>query len=902
MFTENIKQKPIYTYPECYNASMDYFHGDEMAATTWIKKYCLKDECGNYLELTPADSHRRYAAEFARIEYSYLKDICKWEKKMKDLSPAGQKRMEKIKNMSVDELTSYFFGWLEEYRFIIPAGSVMENLGTDRPVSISNCFFNGVVGDSVEEIFKMALDMSQTGKRRGGSGCDISGLRPKGAKTNNSSRYSSGPVEFMILFDTAGKIIGQQGRKMAEIIIMDCRHPDIIDFIKSKQNTDAITNANISVKFHDDFILAVENDGDYLLRYPVDITDYSPEEHDVFPVTEYDKNIENYEYDRLYDLGSNCYIKRVRAKKVWDSFISANRNFAEPGFFNWDMITDYDPAGVYSDLQPEGTNPCGEQPLSTHDSCRLLSTNLYSLVEHPFTESSKINTELAETVFYEAQVMCDMIVDLEMEHVERIINKLEAENPEKDTQEIQMWQKIYDKGKLGRRTGTGFTAFGDMMAALGLPYGEAETTDRIMELKMTVELEASIDMAIIKGVFPIWSRYREYLMHTEGYIQKLKGCNSWYRMLYDKYPDITARMFKHGRRNSGLSTVAPNGTLSLMTMTTSGIEPLFMPYYTRRRVVTDGETADFTDENGNGYKEFTVVHEKLKTFALVNSLVSKEKIGELKENEWKEIYEKSPYKGQTASEIEWEDRVATQGRIQKYITSSISSTINLPETVTLEEVDTIYRNAFKYRLKGCTIYRDGSRSGILVATKTAKDPCVNFVTHNAPKRPEKIQGDFYKIKHKGVNYLIIVGLYCERPYELYCFIPTLENIEMKTSFSKIRDHQGLITKTGKNHYSFTSAHIYIPNLTEFNNDEEKRHSIRTSLELRHGIPIEYIIKCFKKYDDNVVSFSSVCARILSKYTGAAEIKNGEKCPECGSALIHEAGCIHCSNCDYSRCT
>jgi ribonucleotide reductase alpha subunit len=1386
-----MNKKESYTYDLVYTKTLEYFNGDELAATTWIKKYCLKDDKKNLYELTPDDSHRRYAKEFARVEYNYLQDLKNKRPNINGLSEVGSKRLSKILNYTLEELEEHFYSYLKGYKYIVPSGSVMENLGAGKPVSNSNCFFNGEVEDNVEDLYKTALSMAQVGKRRGGSGCDISHLRPKDATINNSAKISSGPIDWMQLYDITGKIIGQHcieenqrvltkngltkikdvlpnidevwtkegfvkvidkfengekvvfkvitkmgyevitsdehiyhssnednviykklkelkvgdkislldginitsdeivkieeiglrntydlelekehlfwcegfyvhnSRKMAMIISMDVNHPDILDFIKCKQNTNAITNANISIKFNSDFMKAVENDEDYILRFPCDlIVDEEVLKYNVEHIKE-----DYFSYNHLYNLVNidgthKGYIKRVKAKEIWNEFVYSNRNHAEPGFFNWEEVIDYDPSSVYEELKPCGTNPslrkgtrvstqngifeiqdlenkkfnlynsknelceascflsghnkelykiildggheyyataehkwlvngkkittnnlesgmylpfirdtklyngdlgtrdegffigflygdggwitersngdrqvgisinyedyanfgnklesilslytpvkfnernngtyefnttsqslnnflkkfkvnkkengftsiiwnqcseefrigfidglfsadgciskgdyrinfrtsheklkndfcdlmgfygiktklnvtkqknivspngksydkeytnymirvgdawsynkflttfnitnplkqsslkeeqnnnyrakyknlikiksvektelkedvwditvydethtfllsncvtgnCGELPLGKNDSCRLISSNLYSLVENPFMNNGSFNEEKAQEVFYETQVMCDLIVDLEIEALNRIITKLEKENKKDyETDEIKLWKNIKKNAFNGRRTGTGYTALGDMLAALNKPYGEPVTIENMMRLKFTNELDASIDMAILKGKFPLYDFNKEYNTKQIYAEYMYGGTNKWYRMLYNEFPILFERMSIYGRRNIGLSTLAPNGTISIMTQSTSGVEPLFMPFYTRRRVVTPGETADYVDENGKGFKEFVVVHPKLKEYVIYKDLGNhtSEDTNSYNKDDWQRVYEQSPYYNQTANDINWEDRVKTQGLIQKYITSSISSTLNLPENTTVEEVDKIYKDVFKYDLKGCTVYRDGSRSGVLVATKEKKDdPCKDFITHSAPKRPKVLNGDFYKIKYKGQNYIIVIGLYCGKPYELFCFIPTLENIELKTSFNKIKEHTGTITKVKKNLYKFESDYITIPNLTEFNNEEERRHCTRTSLEMRHGIELEYIIKTFKKYDDTITSFSSVCARILNKYITNKEESKGEVCPECDglNTLIHENGCKHCSNCGWQACS
>ncbi len=533
----------------------------------------------------------------------------------------------------------------------------------------------------------------------------------------------------------------------------------------------------------------------------------------------------------------------------------------------------------------------------------MINTNLYSLLKNPFQKNVYLDEELAYKIFYNCLILGDDFVDLEIESLNRIIEKLEKEGDEDSLEEIKLWNKFKDKTKKGRKISCGFMALGDFYATLNVPYGDIDITTKLMKIKLKAELDASTDLAIIRGSFPEYDLSNEYETRETYGEYLISGNNDWYQFLLTEFPKEVKRMMIYGRRNVTWSSIPPTGTSAILTQTTSGIEPLFFPFYKRRvKVFRDNEHYDVIDVDGSKFREEYVIHDKLKEFAKINSEVALQPFDGSSNVDWQRVYEQSPYYKQCANDLDIEVRTKTQSLINKYICSSISSTVNLPSTATLDDIQKVYLSAYNNGTKGITLYVDGSKGGVLLSTDKKKDdPCKDFITHSAPKRPKTLNADFYKIKYKSQNYIIIVGLYCDKPYELFCFVPTLENIELKTLFNKIKEHTGIITKVNKNLYKFDSDYITIPNLTEFNSEEEKRHCTRTSLELRHGIGLEYIIKTFKKYDDNITSFSSVCARILSKYTNK-ENKTGEVCPDCGEKLIHEGGCTLCPNCSYSKCS
>lgn len=843
------------------NNLIEYFEGDELAASVWSNKYALRDKDENILEKTPDDMHKRLAKGFAKIEKKYNSLITS-ELKSK-LSNYGCNR----ENLTEDKIYNLF----KNFKYIIPGGSVMYGLGQEKPISLSNCFVTSSPKDSMIGIFKTCAEQASLFKRRGGDGYDISSLRPNQSKVNNSAHYSTGSVSFMDLFSQVTKTVGELNRRGALLLSLFISHPDAEEFIEKKQDLTKVTGANISLQMLDEFIQAVLEDKYFIQRFPID--------------TEIDNlDISIYEENKLYCIDENkkIYVKKVKAKNIWKKFIHCAWNTAEPGLiFNSRMIN-YAPDGVYPKYRMVSTNPCGEIGMGEYDSCRLIHLNLLSIINNPFTEKAFINEELLYKLAYESIILADDLVDLEIEAVEKIIETIKAKDAD---DEINLWEKINKTAKETRRCGVGFTGLADAIAMLNLKYGSQECfnyVENIMRIIFSAQLDATIDLSILRGSF-------------EGYNKELesKG-NDWYSFVKETFPDKYDRMFLYGRRNISFSTVAPTGTVSLLAGCSSGIEPVFLALYKRNVKCNNKEDrVDFVDINGEKYTTFIVIHPTLKKWAMVNkfSSLSKEEIDNLKYEDWENVLKESPWNGSTASEINWKNRVKLQGLVQKYITHSISSTINLPKETTENEIEDIFLEAWKCGNKGQTIYRDGCRDGVLTSLKKEKPQ--EIIYSKAPKRPNELEADYYEIKSKGIRYAILVGLYNNQPYEIFAF-------ELNDSDSVLKQHKGKIIKIGKMHYRFVSEFVTIKNLQLKNdNVEEKAATLYSSMLLRHGVDIKYIIKIAKKVNDNIISFSSAICRILSKYIKNEEVE--EKCPECKGRLVREGSCIHCLDCGYSKC-
>lgn len=833
------------------NEAKKYFKGDDLAASTWENKYKAKGES------TPIDTQHRLAKEFARIEEKYGKKLIN-SNKLNDLSTYGKYRVPLDKDK--------IFNLFKDFKYVIPGGSVMASLGTDALASLSNCFVIDSPKDSLSNIMKNCNEQAQLMKRRGGVGFDLSTLRPAGAMVHNSAKTSSGSSSFMDLFSQVTNTIGQSGRRGALMLSISVDHPDVEEFVKIKQDLSKVTGANISVKISDKFMEAVENNCDFILRYPVDSYGFV------------DENLENLPYNTLIELkkGTTKYIKKVKAKDLWNTIIKCAWNTAEPGILFIDRIHEYSPDGVYKHYRAVSTNPCGEIPLESNDSCRLIHMNLTSFVLNPFSKNARFDFDHFYKVSYETMRLADDLVDLEIKAVDKIINKAKKDN---DKAEMQLWEKIQENAKNGRRTGIGFTGLADMIAMMGYKYDSEESLDlidRVMSMMMEGELDSTIDMAITRGAF------------NDIDIDKEKDANDWYDFIEKKYSFIYNRMIKYGRRNISFSTVAPTGTVSMMTGTSSGIEPLFLPFYQRRRkCMTDKDRVDFVDKLGVKFSNFIVVHPTMKKWAQQYKNISKDVIENYTMEDWISLYEESPWYGSTANDIDWENRVKLQGIIQKYITHSISSTINLPTEVTPEEISNIYMESWKNNLKGITVYRDKCREGILNKIEEPKKE-----VNNAKKRPKTLPADYFETKSQGIQYAVVVGLLDNRPYEIFIS----NNIN-----SHIKPHKGTIIKVKKGQYKYESEFITIDNLQlSTNNIEEKACTLYSSMLLRHGAPIDFIIKTAKKVNENIGSFSSAMCRVLSKYVPKKEL-NGEVCPKCGGRLIREAGCVKCMDCDYSVC-
>lgn len=840
---------------------LEYFKGDGLAASTWRNKYAAEGE------QTPDDTHKRLAKEFARVEsnYNWKSNI---DRAFSNLSNYGYVRPQ------LDEEAIYQL--FKDFKYIIPGGSVMSGCGTGALVSLSNCFVIGSPKDSYAEIMKTRSQQAQLMKRRGGVGYDLSQLRPRGAKVNNAAKSSTGAASFMDVCSDITNEVAQNGRRGALMLSMSINHPDIEEFITKKQDLTKVTGANISVKVTDEFMQAVENDKDYILRFPVD--ESVPQ----------GLMIEEMPYNELWffsdDDHPNSFFKKVRARELWDTLMHCAWNTAEPGIMFEGAMHNYSPDGVYEDFRMVGTNPCGEIPMGPFDSCRLIHINLSSYIVDPFTDKAHIDEELLYMHSYEAMRLADDLVDLEIEAVDRIINTVKNDT---DDTEFKLWSKIKETAIQGRRAGLGFTGLADAIAMLGLKYDSDEgirQVEQLMKVMFKGQLDSNIDMAIERGTFPAWDENVEF--YNTGYNSK----SQWYKILHKDFPLECRRMLSHGRRNISWSTVAPTGTVSIMAGTSSGIEPIFLPFYQRKRkCMSESDRVDYVDKVGEKYTLFTVVHPNLKRWAIETMNYSESEVNEWSLGVWKEVWKESPYYGSTAPEIDWRQRVKLQGVVQKYITHSISSTVNLAKETTEEEIADIYIEAWKQGLKGITIYRDGCREGVLTQVEKPK----TIEGRQAPKRPKVLEADYYQVKVKKEQFIVLVGLLEGKPYEVFAFRP-LNPVNIPA-------HKGTITKVSKMHYSFDSEHINISNLELANtNIEENAATLYSSMLLRHGVDINYIIKTARKVNDNISSFSSAMCRILAKYIPNGEVK-GEVCPDCGGTLVREGGCIHCKDCGYSKC-
>lgn len=854
---------------------LEYFKGDELAASTWRNKYAADRE------QTPDDTHRRLAKEFSRIESEYDWESSKGVKGLK-LSNYGYQRP----NLDEEAIYQLF----KDFKYIIPGGSVMSGCGTGALVSLSNCFVIGSPKDSYSEIMKTRSQQAQLMKRRGGVGYDLSQLRPRGAKVNNAARSSTGAASFMDVCSDITNEVAQNGRRGALMLSMSINHPDIEEFITKKQDLTKVTGANISVKVTDEFMQAVMKDEDYVLRYPVDASFEEVKEPEM-----------EVPYNTLGNITSDGktigYVKKVKARELWNTLMHCAWNTAEPGIMFEGAMHNYSPDGVYPDFKMVGTNPCGEIPMGPFDSCRLIHINLASYIVDPFTDKAHIDEELLYMHSYEAMRLADDLVDLEIEAVDRIIDTVKNDT---DDTEFKLWSRIKEIAIQGRRAGLGFTGLADAIAMLGLKYDSDEGINQVKQLMKVMfkgQLDSNVDMAIERGAFPAWDKHKELFFEGDevceltGEMPVYNGHNEWYNFIYDNYLDQIVKMIRNGRRNISWSTVAPTGTVSIMAGTSSGIEPVFMPFYQRKRkCMSESDRVDYVDKVGEKYTLFTVVHPNLKRWAIETMNYSESEVNEWSLGVWKEVWKESPYYGSTAPEIDWRQRVKLQGVVQKYITHSISSTVNLAKETTEEEIADIYIEAWKQGLKGITIYRDGCREGVLTQIEKPK----TIEGRQAPKRPKELEADAYLIKAKGEQFIILVGMLESKPYEVFAFRP-----RNPISF---KPHKGVITKVSKMHYSFTSDVFHIDNLELANeNVEENAATLYSSMLLRHGVDIKYIVKTAKKVNDNITSFSSAMCRVLSKYIPNEEIK-GEVCPDCGSTLIRENGCVHCSSCGWSRCS
>lgn len=855
----------------------NYFSGDEFAASTWENKYAKRDKDNNLIEQTPNDMHHRLAKEFARIESNYPKN----EKAVNNTCCSSYYRTRKPLN------EERIFNLFKDFKYIVPAGSVMAGLGSDKPVSLSNCFVLPSPEDSYGSIMMTRLNQAELMKRRGGVGYDLSNLRPRGSSVNNAAITSTGAASFMDVCSDVTNEVAQQGRRGALMLSINVNHPDVEEFIEKKQDLTKVTGANVSVQVTDEFMQAVQEDKSYLLRWPVHacINEALTEKANGIGIweQEYGQLYKMVYEDSVFDSHARVgYMKKVRAKDIWDKMMHCAWNTAEPGIIFKDRMDNFSPDGVYPKYQGVSTNPCGEIYMSGSESCRLIAINMLSFVDKPFTKDAKLNTETVYNVTYEAMRLGDDLVDLENEAVRRILEAVKN-----DKYSVDVWKGILEKGENGRRVGLEFTALSDMVAALGKKFCTEDgnkVVDKVCRLMMSAALDCQVDLALERGTFPDYNNEYEN-----------EDANEWYKEISTEYPLRFEHLMRCGRRNISFTTAGPTGSISILTRTSSGIEPLFMPYYVRRRkCMTEKDRVDYTDKMGINFTEFVVVHPQLKKWAKLN-IDDFEDDSDLTENEWKEIYEKSPWFGACAQDIDWSKRVELQGIVQKrLITHSISSTVNLPNDVKEQEVSDIYMEAWRNGLKGITVYRDGSREGIMLKKEKKKedDKFESYVA--APKRPKTLPADFYITKVKGELFYVMVGLYKEKPYEIFVYRTNEEDP------ANVKNHNGMITKIKKGVYRYESEYLKIENISMRLNTEELATALYSSMLMRTGANLKYIIKTAQKVDDNIASFTAAMTRILKKYL-KEEVIEGEVCPDCGGRLVRENGCIHCVDCGWSRC-
>ena len=844
----------IFSFDEAYAESLKYFAGDELAARVWVNKYAMKDSFGNIYEKSPSDMHWRIANEVARIENKYN-------------NPMTPQQV---------------FDLLDHFRYIIPAGSPMTGIGNNYQIaSLSNCFVIGLDGDadSYGAIMRIDEEQVQLMKRRGGVGHDLSHIRPKGSPVNNSALTSTGLVPFMERYSNSTREVAQDGRRGALMLSVSIKHPDSEAFIDAKMTEGKVTGANVSVKIDDAFMRAATEGKPYMQTFPIDSD--NPQ-----------------------------YSKEIDAKALWEKIVHNAWKSAEPGVLFWDTILRESIPDCYADLgfRTVSTNPCGEIPLCPYDSCRLLSINLYSYVVNPFTPEAYFDFELFKKHVFAAQRIMDDIVDLELEKIDQIMTKIgdDPQSNEVKGAEYHLWEKIKRKSGMGRRTGVGITAEGDMLAAMGLRYGTEEATNFSVEVHKTLALTAyrsSVEMAKERGAFEVFDAQREA---ANPFINRLKDADT---ALYDD-------MVKYGRRNIACLTIAPTGTTSLMTQTTSGIEPVFMPVYTRRRKVNPNDTdvhVDYTDEVGDSFEEYIVYHKKFLTWMETNGIDATKKYSQ---DEIEQLVAKSPYYKATANDVDWLMKVKMQGAIQKWVDHSISVTVNLPSDVDEALVNKLYVEAWRSGCKGCTIYRDGSRSGVMIAVskKDKKEntdaplPCKHPEVTEV--RPQVLDCDVVRFQNNKEKWVAFVGLLDGYPYEIFTGLQddeegiVLPKTVVKGKIIKSTDEDG------KKRYDFQFENkrgykTTVEGLSEKFNPEYWNYAKLISGVLRYRMPIEHVIKLvgsLQLKSESINTWKNGVERALKKYIIDGTEAKGQKCPNCGQeTLVYQEGCLICKNCGASRC-
>ena len=846
-------ERQTYTYDEAFEASLQYFKGDELAARVWVNKYAVKDSFGNIFEKSPEDMHWRIANDVARIEAKYKNGL------------------------NAQQL----YELLDHFKYIVPQGSPMTGIGNDFQVaSLSNCFVIGIDGaaDSYGGIIRIDEEQVQLMKRRGGVGHDLSHIRPKGSPVKNSALTSTGLVPFMERYSNSTREVAQDGRRGALMLSVSIKHPDSEAFIDAKMTEGKVTGANVSVKLDDAFMQAAVNGTPYKQQYPVDSDQ---------PV----------------------FTKDIDASALWKKIVHNAWKSAEPGVLFWDTIIRESVPDCYADLgyRTVSTNPCGEIPLCPYDSCRLLAINLYSYVVNPYTKEAYFDFDLFKKHVALAQRIMDDIIDLELEKIEKIIAKIDSDPESEEVKEAEkhLWEKIYKKSGQGRRTGVGITAEGDMLAAMGLRYGTEEATEFSEQVHKTIALEAyrsSVNMAKERGAFAIYDSERE---KNNPFINRLKEAD----------PELYEEMKKYGRRNIACLTIAPTGTTSLMTQTTSGIEPVFMPVYKRRRKVNpnDPQThVDFVDETGDAFEEYIVFHHKFVEWMTVNGYDPTKRYTQ---EEIDKLVEKSPYYKATSNDVDWLMKVKMQGRIQKWVDHSISVTINLPNDVDEALVNRLYVEAWRSGCKGCTVYRDGSRSGVLLSTqKDKKDKKEELPPCKPPTvvevRPKVLEAEVVRFQNNKEKWVAFVGLLDGHPYEIFTGLQDdEEGISLPKSVTTGRIIKNIDEEGNKRYdFQFENKRGYkttIEGLSEKFNKEYWNYAKLISGVLRWRMPIDRVIKLVDSLQldsENINTWKNGVERALKKYVTDGTSAEGQKCPNCGNeTLVYQEGCLICKTCGTSRC-
>lgn len=856
-----MENKKTYTYDEAYKASLEYFDGDELAARVWVSKYAMKDSFGNIYEQSPEDMHWRLAREIARIENKYP-------------NPMSEREV---------------FDLLDHFRYIIPAGSPMTGIGNDHQIaSLSNCFVIGIEGDgdSYGAIMRLDEEQVQLMKRRGGVGHDLSQIRPKGSPVANSALTSTGLVPFMERYSNSTREVAQDGRRGALMLSVSIKHPDSEAFIDAKMTEGKVTGANVSVKIDDQFMQAAVDDKPYTQQFPID--------------------------------SDNPIVKKdISAKQLWEKIVHNAWKSAEPGVLFWDTILRESIPDCYADLgfQTVSTNPCGEIPLCPYDSCRLLAINLYSYIKNPFTPEANFDFDLFKEHVAKAQRIMDDIVDLELEKIDLIMDKI-SHDPQCDDikhAEYHLWEKIKDKSSKGRRTGVGITAEGDMLAAMGLRYGTEEATEFSVDVHRTLALTAyasSVKMAQERGAFAIFDAERE---KNNPFLLRIK----------DADPQLYSDIMTYGRRNIACLTIAPTGTTSLMTQTTSGIEPVFMPVYKRRRKVNPNDAdahVDFVDEVGDSFEEYIVYHKKFLEWMRINGIDTEKRYTQ---EEIDELVARSPYYKATANDVDWLMKVRMQGAIQKWVDHSISVTVNLPNNVDEALVNRLYVEAWRSGCKGCTIYRDGSRSGVMIAVskkdkkkKSAAQPANDKVTALAnvlavtETRPRELECDVVRFQNNREKWVAFVGLLDGYPYEIFTGLQDdEEGIALPKTVTKGRIIKQVNSDGTKRYdFQFENKRGYkttVEGLSEKFNPEYWNYAKLISGVLRYRMPIDHVIKLVASLqlnDQSINTWKNGVERALKKYVTDGTEAKGQVCPVCGhETLVYQEGCLICKNCGASRC-